>query len=96
MCRSTFHQYGKSFGKPEEWIKPGASGGNRALPAGVTKLGTAEKCRPEQGSRATPLGPGRTGKIIFAPESSYAFSETALRKSGPCGAVLKADCGGEA
>src|SRR5262249_54087495 len=32
-------------------------------------------------------------KPIFAPESSYAFSQTGLRKSGPCGAVWKLPSG---
>ena len=35
-----------------------------------------------------PLGSIKNAARIFAPESSYAFSESGLRKSGPCGALL--------
>src|SRR6266571_1595708 len=41
-----------------------------------------------------PLLPERFLKEInFAPESSYALSRTAPRKSGPCGAAWSGGCG---
>src|SRR5215470_14392854 len=63
------HQYGKSFGKPEEWIKPYGAWEKR------TSLGRRKKPRAApMHTWARPLiypaQPWAAGNVIFAPKSS--------------------------
>jgi hypothetical protein len=61
-------EYGKSFGKPEEWIKPYGAWGRTSL--GRRKKPGAAPIHTRARPLIYPGQPWAAGKVIFAPKSS--------------------------